>query len=458
MKNLFASALARKLLIILPLAVGIATVVILVRSRGELQRQPLGERVTPVRVVRAALREVVPSALAYGTVKPGRVWLAVAEVAGRIVEKHERAEEGALIEAGELLARIDPAEVRLVVEQAEATLTGIQAKLTELEIRLENTRQTLEIERRALALAENELERKRELIKEGTVSSGEVDQEERRHLQQLTIVSNLENTLRLIPAERASLEAEQTAQTARLESARLDLEQTEIRLPFTGRIARADFEPTQFVRVGQELAEIHGIEVSEIPAQISIASFRHLLPEEERERPLLADLVRGEIMEEFGLRGTVRLRIGDFHAEWEARVDRISGVIDPETRTLGVVVAVDRSYEKVKPGLRPPLVQGMFCEVELSGRPKPLRIVIPRSVLRGSELFVVADGRLERRRVEIDFPLGDFLCLRSGLQEGDLVVVTDLIPAVDGMLLDPRVDEAVEAEIQAAAKARAAGR
>jgi hypothetical protein len=55
----------------------------------------------------------------------------------------------------------------------------------------------------------------------------------------------------------------------------------------------------------------------------------------------------------------------------------------------------------------------------------------------------------------VDFVVKDLVCLRSGLQGGETVVVSDPLPAIDGMLLDPEVD--VELQERLAATARGEG-
>jgi hypothetical protein len=49
-----------------------------------------------VRVIRAEPVAMVPRTLGYGTVRPGRIWQAVSEVRGRVVEVHPQLEAGAM--------------------------------------------------------------------------------------------------------------------------------------------------------------------------------------------------------------------------------------------------------------------------------------------------------------------------------------------------------------------------
>ena len=83
----------------------------------------------------------------------------------------------------------------------------------------------------------------------------------------------------------------------------------------------------------------------------------------------------------------------------------------------------------------------MYCEVELIGAPIPDRIVIPRSAVHDGALYTLnPQNRLVRKNVTVDFAQGDFYAIAEGLQAEDRLVVSDLIPAVEGMKVDPHED------------------
>jgi RND family efflux transporter MFP subunit len=445
----------KKLLIIPAALLGVAVLALLVRGREGPEQAPPSEQVRTVRVIAAPRVEVVPRAVGYGYVTPAMVWEAVAEVSGRIVEVHPKLNRGETLPAGAMLLKIDPTDYRLAIAQIEANIRSTRANLAELAVRESNTRASLGIEESVLRLSEKDLERKRELLKRGNVSQAAVDQEERNVLANAQSVQALRNTLNLVPAERDALVATLAVYEAQLEAARRDLERTVIFAPFDGRIAEVNVELAQFAKEGQVLLVADSIDVAEVAAQFPIDKFRSLLPRDVGERRLtMADMDR--LPELLGLSATVRLRAGDFTVEWEARFTRISDTIDPETRTVGVIVAVDEPYTQAIPGVRPPLVKNMYVEVDLRGRPLAARPVIPRSALVGDEVFIVGDdNRLEKRKVIVSLLQTNFVAVGEGLEEGEWVVVSDLAPAIEGMLLDPVLDEALAERI--AAEARGAG-
>jgi multidrug efflux pump subunit AcrA (membrane-fusion protein) len=133
-------------------------------------------------------------------------------------------------------------------------------------------------------------------------------------------------------------------------------------------------------------------------------------------------------------------------------VVRASDEISVQTRTVGIVAAVEGSYEKAVPGKRPPLTKGMFVEVELRGPKIDNQIVVPRSALHGDVAYIAdGEGRLEIRPVTTGLVQGDAVVVEEGLSAGDILIVSDLTPALPGMLLRTVPDDDLAAELAAQA-------
>ena len=434
-------AVLSRLLIVPPVVLGVALVAYALAQRDPPERIPTREAATKVRTIAAPSVSVIPRALGYGNVQPGKVWEAVTEVDGRIVEIHPQLKKGAILADGVVLLRIDPTKYRLAIAEIAASIRSTRARIAELGVKEENTLSSLTIEERSLALSRNDLERKRALLASKNVSQAAVDQEERNVLAREQSVQTLANQINLIPTERATLEAEVALYRARLADAQLDLERTTITAPFDGRVAEVRVERAQYANRGQVLAIFDGIDVSEVSAQLPIDKMMSIVSGVDLDG-ITPATVMPELQRILGLTPIVRLHVGERTVVWPARVARISDTVDPRTRTVGVIVAVDQPYFQGNPGTRPPLAKNMFVEVELRGRALSDLVVIPRVALQGRRVYVVgADDRLSRREVEVQFHQTNFAAIRSGLEAGARIVISDLIPAIDGMLLDP-VDDA----------------
>ncbi|MAF50375.1 MAG: hypothetical protein QGH73_11115 [Rhodospirillales bacterium] len=442
-----AKSIWKRLLIIPPILIGIALVAYNLQTREGPSQTEVGETARKARVITVPETTVVPRALGFGTVKPGTVWEAVAEIQGKIIEIHPQLKAGAMLPKGTTLLRIDPADYRLALRSAEADIRAIEAQLVEIAARDANTRASLAIEIRSWEIAKRELRRKRQLVKSKVVSAAAVDQEERNLLAREQIAQTLRNTLNLLPAEKLRLEAQLSAARIRGQNAQRDLDRTIITLPFDARIAEVNVEKAQFAKAGQTLAAADSIDVSEVSAQLPIDKMFQLL-DPVRIAGVTPERAMSEIENILGLTPIIRLKLGNLVSKWKGRVARVSDRIDPRTRTIGVIVAVDRPYHFAPDVLRPPLAKNMYVEVELRGRPRMRQIVVPRSALRGGKAFVVGgENRLEIRAVEVRYRLGDIAVIESGLKAGERIVVSDLIPAIDGMLIDPAPDKDAETRL-----------
>jgi len=450
----------RKLLIVPPIALGAAVLAFAVLSRKPPAQTPPSETARHVRVITVKPLSVLPRTAGFGTVKPANIWNAVAQVSGKVTYVHPDFKKGAILKRGTEIIRIDAADYELAIAQAEANIRSAEAKLAELKVTETNLRATLKVERASLKLKQAQLKRKRDLLRRGALAQASVDEEERNTLSQQQRVIEIENQLRLLPTQRAVQREQIAVQKSKLETAKLDLSRTRIRMPFRGRIAEVSVEATQFVQAGTKLGVADDIQVAEVEAQFRIsqmASFASVFRSELPPHVTFENIAK--VTKARGVHAVIRLRAGDRWIEWKGYIVRSSDTIDEQTRTIGIVAAVTGSYDMAVPGVRPPLTKGMFVEVELRARPVAGRLVVPRSSLHDGNLFIAnAKSRLEIRPVKAGLALGNIVIVSAGLKPGERVVVSDISPAVAGMLLKTTDDSALAADLAAEAAGKERGR
>ena len=444
----------KKMLFIPPILIGLAVLIFMASGRQAPDRKPPEERARAVRVITAEQIKLVPRVTGFGSVYPGTVWSAIAQIAGEVVYIHPGLKKGAILPAGTEIVRISPADFELALTQAKANIRSAEAKLAELKVTETNTGDLLTIEKRGLTLRESELKRKQSLLKRGTVARSAFELEQRETLAQRKKVQDLENTLRLLPTQRAVQQEQVAVYRAQMESAKLDLARTRITLPFDARIGGVTVEAEQYAQKGGTLVTADSLDVAEVEAQIPISQFRamvHASAADGLPAGITAQSL-SRIVQTIGFEATVRLRAGNDIVEWPARFARISDTVNPKTRTIGAIVAVDGAYAKAEPGQRPPLTKGMFVEIEIRTRAREDRIVVPRAAFHDGRLYVVtADSRLDIRPVTAGLVQGDLAAIDKGLAPGETIVVSDLIPAVAGMLLTPERDEPLQIRLRAEA-------
>ncbi len=439
------------LVFVIPIVAALLIAATLAKSAKGPEKKDVQELARTARVITTQAVKVIPRVIGYGYVEPGQVWQAVAEVSGKVVETHPALEKGSYIRKGEMLMKIDPARYDLAIARQEASLESIKAQLAELDVNEKNLKASLEIEEKNLALAKAELDRQAELLKKKMVSSSVYEKQEQAYYAQLSKVQNLKNSLNLVPANRKTLNANLKVNQIALQDARLDRENTTITAPFDCRLTTVNVEIAQYVQRGQVVIGADGIEAAEIRAQIPTGKMRSLA-QSWGNTFSLAEFDSANFAESFPLDAEVRYTVGEFSTQWEARVVGLDASMDPQARTLGIIVVVDHPYGQVEVGIRPPLVRNMFCEVELTGNPLSETMIIPRSALHDGEVYVVnSQNRLEKKPVVIAFSQTDFHVIEEGLNSGEMLVVSDLIPAIEGMLLNPVADDDLAAALIAQA-------
>jgi len=436
--------MGKKLLILPGVILGVVALVFLSKTKQEPKRVDIKERVKTVIAIEVQEMDFVPRAVGYGYVQPDKVWEAVAEVKGKIIQRRPNLKKGVFLKKGELLFRIEPETSRLAVEGIEADILNYQVQVAQNDQNQKDTQRQLQIEKNSLEISKNELERKKQLFDEGIISKSELDKEKQRLLVQKNVVENYKGTINRLPAERRALLAKLASQKAKLQDALINLEKTAIHAPFDSRVSKVEVELGQAVSVGQILAGADSIAVAEINAQIPRHQLRNLFS---RNAPAsitmetLRNITNGDREKFLGFRAVVRIDLQGEPVEWPARFSRFTE-IDPKTGTVGIVVSVDDPYLKAQPGKRPPLQKNFFCEVELFSKARPKTIVIPRSALHETEVYRVnADGRLEKQEVKVEFFQGNVAVVQSGVQPGDRVIVSDVIPAIEGMLLSVQMEK-----------------
>lgn len=434
----------------LVLAVGVLGLVALNRSRPPPPRVASGERATPVRFLRAPSLPVVTQVSGHGYLRPGRTWEAVAQVEGRLIHRSPQLEAGAFLDRNHLLLEVDPTDYELAVRTARAEEASLAAQISQLDLEEQALGENLEIAREILSLAETELARLRQLVERSSATRTNRDREEQTVLGRRREVLSLQQALAQIPSRRAHLRAQTDANRSRRERALLDVERTRVLAPFSARVAESLVEVGQFVRSGQVMALLDGIERAEVTALVPRNRMRLLA------RSLGGDATARQ-MQETGealskMRVRIRLPLGESYVEWPARFLRIAEQVDPRTRMIGVVVEIPSPYGEVVPGQKPPLIKGMFVQAILESPPTAPQVLVPRSSLRGSQVAVIdAAGRLGFREVRVGVAHPRFVTLEAGLDPGSRVVLGGLLPAVEGMLLAPEEDQEALAALEAEA-------
>jgi len=112
----------------------------------------------------------------------------------------------------------------------------------------------------------------------------------------------------------------------------------------------------------------------------------------------------------------------------EGKVNRVSDFIDPASQSIMVYVELHNSKKT-------PLYEGMYMKATFAETELQNVMEVPReSLFNFDEVFVVEDGKLQKRRVDIA-KVDEYTAYISGLEPGSDLVIESLINASDQMLV-----------------------
>jgi hypothetical protein len=122
-------------------------------------------------------------------------------------------------------------------------------------------------------------------------------------------------------------------------------------------------------------------------------------------------------------------------ARWQGELLRIGESIDPTRDMMDLVVTVNNPYEGIIPGKRPPLLKGMYASVEFLA-PAQEMLIIPRKAMHQGRVYVAKENnQLEIRSVNVLHKQGELVIIESGIEEGERIIITDVIPVIEGLPL-----------------------
>jgi multidrug efflux pump subunit AcrA (membrane-fusion protein) len=425
---------------------GVLGMIGLLALRKPPAQAEISEKALRVEVAALQPQDVPVLMTGYGEVKAIDQVAVVPEVAGQIVEVHPRLKAGEVIPAGEVLFRINPADYEAAVKRAEGTVAQLQNGLEGLRKQQVMDGDMLATLRGTLDLSNKEYDRLRELYSASEVGTqAGVERSEMARNQAKASHDQLAHAIDLYPQRIGELEGGLAAAKAALELAKNQLARTSVSLTFNARVKSETIEVGQVVAPGAMVAMLANDSALEIRVPLDSRDARQWLQFDDadttaenawfsRPNPVACDIRWSEDP--------------DSHV-WQGQLVRVEA-FDPETRTLTVVVRIDGNQFHSQDAERLPLVDGMFCSVDIPGRTLQGVYSVPRwAVSYDGDIYIAKESRLEIRRVEVMRQQGDTAIFADGVQPGESVITTRLVnPSPNSLIEITTADKAEDAQAE----------
>ena len=342
---------------------------------------------TTVRVVEIQPRSVQLKVNSQGSVMPSTESQLIPEVSGKVSWMSPNLVAGGYFDDQEILIRVDDTDYKTKLDRAQANLTRAEAEQQHNEF---------------------EYRRMQSLVKRNLVSR-----------------SQLENSLRAYRVAEASLQDA----TANFNQAEQDLARTQIRAPFAGLVRSENVDIGQFVSRGSPIATIYAGNQAEVRLPIADRQLAFLN---------IPVSIRGEIPQEFQPEVTLTAQYAGQTLEWKGNIVRSEAEIDVSSRMVQLVARVESTSNPV------PLSIGLFVSAEIQGLAAKNVVVLPREALRNDNQVLVVDdeNRLRFRKIETLRLYQDDLLVQAGLEAGERVCISPLQTAIEGMVVNPVINEA----------------
>ena len=324
---------------------------------------------------------------ASGYVTARRAATVSSKVTGKVVEV--LVEEGVHVKEGQVLARLDDTNIKTGLGVAEAQWESAKTALDETRAQLKQ--------------AELEFRRATDLAKQKIASQSDLDRAESEA-----------NTLK---ARLARLQREVTVAERNVASWQQQLDDTIIRAPFAGIVTTKNAQPGEMISP----MSVGGFTRTGI---CTIVDMDSLEIEIDVNESYINRVVTGQPVE-----ATL-----DAYPEWKipCKVIAIIPTADRQKSTVKVRVGFDKLEARVLPEMG---VKVAFREIG-GGATTSRAVVVPKGAVRNQDgrdvVFVVQNGKAERRAVSISSTRDDDVTLSAGVSAGEQVIVDSPAGLADG--------------------------
>ena len=419
------------------LTVGILAVLILPLFKKPPEQAEAPERILAVEAIEVRSGTYPVLITGFGEVRALNTVTIAPEVSGRVTTVHPNLELGEVIPADAVLFKIDPTRYIAAREEARAQAAARESTIARLRTQEELDSARLSALNRNEELMRSQFERVLNLYTNDNVGTKvAVESAERSYNNAINQAAILRRSVELYPLQIR--EAESALQSARAMRVRAeyDVDRCEVRVPFAARVKDAGIESGQVIAIGSPVLTLADDAVLEIQVPLDSRDARDCLKFNEQSNRRTAWFHKLTPLE-----CIIRWTESRATHVWRGVLHRVVR-FDPETRTLTVAIRVTAEQALSGTSDALPLTEGMFCHVEIPGRPLENVFRVPRTAVSfENTVYVEVNGRLRTTSVNVARVAGEFAYISSGISGGDRIITTRLAAPLENSLLSVTLHE-----------------
>ena len=332
-----------------------------------------------------------PRVVATGTVQPVEDVNLSPLVSGQVIRRDPSFTPGGFVKKNQVLLQIDPADYRNTLELRKSEYMQSQTTLD------------TEMGRQEIAVQDLQL-----ITDDSLFGDNPLSEDERE--------------LVLRKPQLNAVKANIGAAKAAVDQAQLNLERTTIRAPFDAHILSQNVTNGSLVAQGDILGRIVGTKEYWVVATVPVSKLQWLsFPDNDSEKGASVRIENASAWPDDAYR--------------EGYLDRQIGALDGQTRLARVLIKVtDPLATTSEFEGKPKLMIGTFVEVSIQADAIPNIVRLHRDYVRSNEtVWVMKEGKLEIRNVEIVLTDDTYAYIRKGLEDNEKVVITDLSTVSNGI-------------------------
>ncbi|NQX80075.1 MAG: HlyD family efflux transporter periplasmic adaptor subunit [Hyphomicrobiaceae bacterium] len=404
---------------------------------GAVSREPQ-KFIFPVRSLSVTFTNDQPAIKLYGTTVAGRQVDLRALVAGKVIRTGSQLLAGGEVKTGDMLLEIESFDYEIAVSEAQAQLTEANAKIVEMEALLQVEKGNLMSAGEQLRLAQIDLDRAKMLVTRGTISKRTVDDRKLTLSQRRQVVQQLNNNLKVWSARKVQQKATISRLEALLKRARKRLSETFLTSPFNAYVSDVEAQIGRMMSVNDRVATLIDRDWIDVKFAITDRQFGRLTAGE-------VDLIGRPIV--------VTWDIGSRKLRYNATVERIEARVHAQDGGINI-------YGRIKtPQIPASIRPGVFVGVKIFDVQYKNVVKVPEEALykyrndrdeynhnlskdlniaeneKHRKLYVINEGELEERRVQIVGASGQYFLVRGDLKPGERIMVTRLSNPGKGVLV-----------------------